>query len=68
MTNASLPLLIEPEDLPPHLDQNRYRLADLSAVEQYAQAHIPGAVRLAPARTTSGPPVPGLLPPPGQLQ
>ncbi len=68
MTNASLPLLIEPEDLPPHLDQNRYRLVDLSAVEQYAHAHIPGAVHLAPARTTSGPPVRGLLPPPGQLQ
>lgn len=68
MSNALLPLLIEPEDLPASLDPQHYRLVDLSVVEQYASAHIPGAVHLAPARTTSGPPVPGLLPPLAQLE
>jgi thiosulfate/3-mercaptopyruvate sulfurtransferase len=62
MLDPLFPLLIEPEDLPPDLDPNCVRLVDLSTAEQYAQAHIPGAVHLTPARITSGLPVPGLLP------
>lgn len=68
MSDPMLPLLIEPEDLPPVLDLHAFRLVDLCSAEQYAKAHIPGAVHLPPARTTSGPPIPGLLPQIKQLQ
>lgn len=68
MPNPTLPLLIEPEHLPTDLDPDAFRLVDLSAPEQYTRAHIPGAVHLAPARITYGPPVPGLLPETEQLQ
>lgn len=68
MLEPLLPLLIEPEDLPQILDQRLLRLVDLSSVDQYNSAHIPGAVHLPPARTTSSAPVPGFLPPQDQVQ
>ncbi|WP_373185749.1 rhodanese-like domain-containing protein [Halopseudomonas sp.] len=68
MSDPMLPLLIEPEELPAKRELALFRLVDLSSAEQYAAAHIPGAVHLVPARTTSGPPVPGLLPPLEQLE
>jgi thiosulfate/3-mercaptopyruvate sulfurtransferase len=68
MLDPLFPLLLEPENLPCDLDPSVVRLVDLSATEQYAKAHIPGAVHLVPARITSAPPIPGLLPTLEQLQ
>ena len=62
MTDTSLPLLLEPSQLPSQLDPARFRLVDLSRSEQYAAAHIPGAVHLPPGSTASPAPRPGLLP------
>lgn len=67
-TTQSLPLLLEPEQLPKDLDPVRYRLVDLSKTEQYLAGHIPGAVHLAPGSTASSPPTPGLLPAAESLQ
>lgn len=66
MSRSELPLLLEPEAVHALLEHQRdsdnLRLVDLSSQAQYLQAHVPGAVYLAPARTTSPAPRPGLLP------
>ncbi|HDZ57033.1 MAG TPA: sulfurtransferase [Pseudomonas xinjiangensis] len=62
MTPSSLPILLEPQQLPDNLDSAAYRLVDLSKTEQYATGHIPGAVHLPPGSITSSPPIPGLMP------
>ena len=63
----SLPMLIEPEQLPQPLDAKRFRLVDLCKSEQYLAGHMPGAVHVAPGSISSPAPVPGLLPAPEQL-
>ncbi|WOD12236.1 rhodanese-like domain-containing protein [Pseudomonas sp. NyZ704] len=66
MPLPALPLLIEPQALAAALESaqlsNNLRLVDLSSPEQYLKAHLPGAVHLPPARTSSPAPRPGLLP------
>lgn len=64
MTDFShLPLLIEPDDLAPHLEDRHLILVDLSSHEHYVQGHIPGALYVDFKRTQLGqPPAPGLLP------
>lgn len=72
MPSPALPLLIEPQALSALLDSgtptHALRLVDLSSPEQYLQAHIPGAVHVAPSRTSSPAPRPGLLPELAQLE
>ena len=63
----SLPMLIEPEQLPQPLDARHFRLVDLCKSEQYLAGHIPGAVHVAPGSITSPAPIPGLLPELDQL-
>lgn len=58
-----LPLVIEPQQLAEQLDTPTLIIIDLSSHEQYNLAHIPGAVRVDPARLLSGQaPVPNKLP------
>lgn len=55
--------LIEPEALEAHLTDADLQIVDVCKPEQYAQAHIPGAVHVDYARLVfSRPPVAGLLP------
>ncbi|MGN5518688.1 rhodanese-like domain-containing protein [Halopseudomonas sp. Lyrl_26] len=68
MTDTTLPLLLEPTDLPAELDPTRFRLVDLSRSEQYLAGHIPGAVHLPPGSLISPAPRPGLLPDVQSLQ
>ncbi|SDS25285.1 thiosulfate/3-mercaptopyruvate sulfurtransferase [Halopseudomonas sabulinigri] len=68
MTTTALPLLIEPEALELSLDQQLFRLVDLSKRENYLAGHLPGAVHLAPSRTAAAAPRPGLLPDTDTLQ
>lgn len=71
MPSIALPLLTEPQALADILDSqqlsSQLRLVDLSSPEQYLKAHLPGAVPLSPARTSSPSPRPGLLPEMPQL-
>ncbi|UAW99119.1 sulfurtransferase [Halopseudomonas nanhaiensis] len=64
---SSLPMLIEPEQLPQPLEARQFRLVDLCKSDQYLAGHIPGAVHVAPGSITSPAPVPGLLPEEDQL-
>ncbi len=58
-----LSLLIEPKDLEPLLDDPELLIVDLCQANNYAQAHIPGAVHLEYANLLLGTkPAPGLLP------
>ena len=68
MAQATLPLLIEPRDLTLPIDARTTRLVDLCSSDQYLAGHIPGAVHLAPSRTTSPAPRPGPLPGMAELQ
>jgi len=68
MATVNLPLLIEPEDLQPLLGQPDLLVIDLCRPEQYASAHIPGAVYLPYTQLMSGIlPSPGALPPEAAL-
>lgn len=61
--SASLPLLLEPEQLEQHLDDAGLLIIDLSQEQVYRQAHVPGAVHLDFKRLLAGTqPAPGLLP------
>lgn len=63
MTDAQLPLLIEPEQLQSHLESADILIVDLCKHDVYAQTHIPGAVHLEYAQIVAAkPPVMGLLP------
>ncbi|RLT92156.1 sulfurtransferase [Ketobacter sp.] len=63
MSPISLPLLIEPDDLEPCLGHPNLLLVDLCRPEQYAAAHIPGAIYLPFTQLMSGHmPGPGKLP------
>jgi thiosulfate/3-mercaptopyruvate sulfurtransferase len=63
-----LPLLMEPEDFEPHLDDKNLLLVDLCTPENYASSHLPGAVHVSPADLVSGiKPATGKLPDTGRL-
>jgi thiosulfate/3-mercaptopyruvate sulfurtransferase len=58
-----LSLIIEPNDLQPLLGNESLLILDLGKSETYLQAHVPGAIRVAPADIQLGTkPAPGLLP------
>lgn len=68
MPAPQLPLILTPEQLEPHLQDEGIVVVDLSTPAAYAQRHIPGAVHIDPAEVTaSQPPVMGLLPPAEQF-
>ena len=50
VTLPDFPLLIEAEDLLPHLDHPLLRIVDLSRQSVYEQLHIPHAVHLKPSQ------------------
>jgi thiosulfate/3-mercaptopyruvate sulfurtransferase len=63
VTQPLLPLLVEPAELEPKLGAAKLLLVDLNRADVYAQAHLPGAVRLEYADiTATNPPAMGLLP------
>ena len=69
MNHNSIPRVIEPLELAALLAHEDLLIVDLSARETYLQGHVRGAVHLDHTRLILGkPPVPGLLPPSGQLQ
>jgi thiosulfate/3-mercaptopyruvate sulfurtransferase len=49
-STLNLGLLIDVEDLLPHLDNEKLRIVDLSRSSVYAQLHIPHAIPLKPAQ------------------
>jgi thiosulfate/3-mercaptopyruvate sulfurtransferase len=62
-----LPLIVEPEELVPHLDD--VMIIDLSSEATYVQAHLPGALHVSPAELVSGQrPAVGKLPDITQLE
>lgn len=63
MSQPTLPLLVEPEQLEPHLDNLKLRVVDLSKPSVHLELHVPGAVPLEYNRVvTSQPPLGGALP------
>ena len=68
-TLKDLPLIIEPEQLEPLLNEPGLRIVDLCNIQLYQQLHIPGAVHVEPRQMISGmPPATGKLPAVEQLQ
>lgn len=58
-----LPLLIEPEELAPHLGSERLLIIDVCSADNYKTHHIPGALHIPPAELQSGEkPAPGKIP------
>lgn len=69
MSEATLPLLIEPDELERRLGEAHLLVIDLSSTETYERMHIPGAVHLDYGQIVRAePPRLGLLPDDGQLQ
>lgn len=69
MTDALLPLLVEPETLEKSLGNENLLIVDLSKAETYARLHIPGAVHLDyPQIIAARRPAMGLLPDDGTLE
>ena len=65
----NLPLIIEPEELQEHLENDNLILVDLCSVQHYSNHHIPGALHIEPGATQLGlPPAPGKLPTQDRLQ
>lgn len=63
-----LPLITEPRDLEPLLDDERLLIVDLCSVSTYAKIHIPGAIHVSPRELIAGiPPAVGKLPSPADL-
>lgn len=63
MNTATLPLLIEPDDLEHYLNNPNVRVVDLCRADIYARQHIPGAVHLDYTKIIRNkPPVIGLVP------
>lgn len=63
MAALNLPLLIEPKDLQPHLDDGRLVIVSLCRADLHNEHHIKGAIHLEFSRIIqSNPPVMGLLP------
>lgn len=66
---APLPLLVEPEQLVPHLEDPSVLLVDLCKPESFAEGHIPGAVPMDPKSLVGGvSPAAGLFPGTDQIQ
>jgi thiosulfate/3-mercaptopyruvate sulfurtransferase len=64
----NLPLIIEPDELEPLLNQDNLLIIDLCNPNLYAQAHVPGAVHVSPQKMVSGiQPAAGKLPSVEQL-
>ena len=60
---AQLPLIIEPAELESALGQDNLLILDLGKADTYQQAHVPGAISVAPADIQLGiKPGPGKLP------
>lgn len=65
----SLPMILEPEALHRHRQDDKLLVVDLSDPDHYAQAHIPGAIHVHPRETRgAASPVPGLLPTKAELE
>ncbi len=63
-----LPLVIEPSQLAAELDNPALLILDLSSEDNYQLGHVPGAIRLDPARLLCGQqPIPNKLPNSSQL-
>ncbi len=63
MSQAALPLIVEPNELERRLEDENLLIVDLCDQPLHAATHVPGAVRLDYAAIISGrPPAPGLLP------
>ncbi len=61
--SSSLPLLIEPAQLQPHLDDSNLLIVDLCSEACYHEGHIPGAQYVSPKRLVCGePPAAGKIP------
>lgn len=59
----TLPLLVSPQTLHPHLHRQSLLVVDLGKPGIYAQAHVPGAIHVDHRRLQHGePPAPGALP------
>ncbi len=68
-TTPNLDLLVDPDWVASHLDDDTVRIVDLRPVDDYVQGHIPGAVQLdldAVRTTTDG--VRGQVAPPGTVE
>lgn len=58
-----LPLLIEPEELAPHLGSEQLLIIDLCSADNYKTHHVPGAAHIPPAELQCGEkPAPGKIP------
>ena len=69
MTTESKPLIIEPDQLEPILDDDNLLIIDLCQPSVYDKIHIPGAVHVAPAELVAGtPPATGKLPAMSKLE
>ncbi|MBV1790495.1 sulfurtransferase [Marinobacterium sp. D7] len=65
---ATLPLVIEPQQLAERLNDPALLIIDLSSAENYANGHIPGAIHVDPKQLQRGKgPVPNKLPTVEQL-
>ncbi|GGC11473.1 sulfurtransferase [Marinobacterium zhoushanense] len=65
---ATLPLVIEPQQLAERLDEPTLLIIDLSSAENYASSHIPGAIHVDPKQLLRGEgPIPNKLPTVEQL-
>lgn len=68
MAEPTLPLLLEPAELTPHLGDANIRIVDLNQSGVYMRAHVPGAVSLDYGRLVAPrPPAAALLPSAEQL-
>ncbi|GAB4351826.1 MAG: hypothetical protein Kow006_16070 [Gammaproteobacteria bacterium] len=68
MNACALPLIVEPDQLEPLLDDPRIRIVDLCKPEVYQQYHLPGAAHLDYGQIIQPrPPAMGLLPDAGRL-
>lgn len=64
-----LPLIVEPSELAPHLDNQKLLIVDLSRDETYIRMHVPGAVHVEPAELVAGTaPAVGKLPPISRIE
>ena len=63
MSQALLPLIIEPDELDAHLHDENLLIVDLCNPQLYTQVHVPGSVNIAPHHLVAGvPPATGKLP------
>ena len=69
MSQPSLPLVVEADELERHLDDSNLLIIDLCNPQLYAQGHVPGAIHVSPQHLMAGTlPARGKLPPIKQLE